>query len=72
LQIGILVFIKVDGTSFTEMFAANDWKPFQSCFAYDRDRILNIKNPQKVIYSLWTTLLRFGHFPSIIWLFFFC
>jgi hypothetical protein len=28
------VFIKVDGTtSFTEMFAANDWKPFQSCSA---------------------------------------
>jgi hypothetical protein len=25
------VFIKVDGTSFTEMFTANDWKPFQSC-----------------------------------------
>jgi hypothetical protein len=25
------VFIKVDGMSFTEMFAANDWKPFQSC-----------------------------------------
>jgi hypothetical protein len=24
---GILV-----GMSFTEMFAANDWKPFQSCF----------------------------------------
>jgi hypothetical protein len=27
------VFIKVVGTSFTEMFAANDWKPFQSCFS---------------------------------------
>jgi hypothetical protein len=25
------VFIKVVGTSFTEMFAANDWKPFQFC-----------------------------------------
>jgi hypothetical protein len=25
------VFKKVVGTSFTELFAANDWKPFQSC-----------------------------------------
>jgi hypothetical protein len=37
LQIGILdtkeVFKKVVGTSFTEMFAAYDWKPFQSCLA---------------------------------------
>jgi hypothetical protein len=31
LQIGIWVFLKVVGRSFTEMFAANDWKPFQSC-----------------------------------------
>jgi hypothetical protein len=30
------VFIKVDSTSFTEMFAANDWKPFQSCFLNTR------------------------------------
>jgi hypothetical protein len=28
------VFKKVVGTSFTEMFAANDWKPFQSCYFY--------------------------------------
>jgi hypothetical protein len=27
------VFIKVVGISFTEMFAANDWKPFESCLA---------------------------------------
>jgi hypothetical protein len=28
------VFIKVVGTNFTEMFAANDWKQFQSCLRY--------------------------------------
>jgi hypothetical protein len=27
------VFIKVVGTSFPKIFAANDWKPFQSCFS---------------------------------------
>jgi hypothetical protein len=26
------MFIKAVGTSFTETFAANDWKSFQSCF----------------------------------------
>jgi hypothetical protein len=39
------VFIKVDGTSFTEMFAANDWKPFQFCL--DNFVLKNVKNRLK-------------------------
>jgi hypothetical protein len=34
------VFIKVDGTSFTEMFAANDWKPFQSCYSNSASTVI--------------------------------
>jgi hypothetical protein len=47
------VFIKVVGTSSTEMFAANDWKPFQSCSI----AALKLLQPQ----SIWrNTMTIFG------------
>jgi hypothetical protein len=52
------VFIKVVGTSFTEMFAANDWKPFQSCwisFCKSLNIFLIITKPQRAVCHVGTT-----------------
>jgi hypothetical protein len=48
------VFIKVVGTSFPEMFAANDWELFQSCFNEQ-----DWKSFQSLIREPWTWLTSY-------------
>jgi short-subunit dehydrogenase len=54
------VFIKVVGTSFTEMFAANDWNPFQSC--------KNMKRFSKNLYkdAFETVMTYYGQIDIVI------